>query len=113
MKLLRTCSISLAVALALLMVVQAGVFAFIEQLPSGELTARADTISMGKAPDITASKEVQGDDFASAKQLTSAIAWTSNTTNLEELTNGADSVIVGTVVERSSNVECRRCILFI
>ncbi len=102
MKLLRTCSISLAVALALLMVVQAGVFAFIEQLPSGELTARADTISMGKAPDITASKEVQGGDFASAKQLTSAIAWTSNTTNLEELTNGADSVIVGTVVELSS-----------
>ena len=39
---------------------------------------------------------------APAKQLTSALAWTSDNTSLKGLTDGADSVIVGTVVERSS-----------
>lgn len=102
MKLLRICSISLAVALTLLVVVQTGVFAFIEQPPSGELTARADTALTGKAPDITTSKEGQEGDFTSVKQIISAIAQTSDNTNLEELTNGADSVMVGTVIERSS-----------
>lgn len=63
MKLWRTLGISLAVALALLLVGQGSAFALVEELTLDELTAEADSIIVGEVTDITSYQEGEGNIY--------------------------------------------------
>ena len=64
MKLWRTGGISLAVALALLLVAQGSASAMVEQLTLDELTARADSILVGEVADIACYQEGKGNIYS-------------------------------------------------
>ena len=78
MKLIRTCSTSLAIALALLITFQTSVFTAAEKMPADNLTAKVDVASIGKASETTNNKEDQRDCFISVGQFAS-FATSSNT----------------------------------
>ena len=91
MKLLRHYSISLVIALVLLITTEGGAFAFIQQPPPDDLTAKADTTLMIQAPDVATDGPSQEDALHSAEELA-----------LDELTAGADSILVGTVTDMTA-----------
>ncbi|RJQ36456.1 MAG: hypothetical protein C4555_07455, partial [Dehalococcoidia bacterium] len=99
MKLLRNCGSSLAFALALLLIAQSSAFVFAQPVDNGP--ARQSTVLTLDLSDIPPfGTEQARTSFAPGNQPFTNLTWPK--TSLDELTDNADAIVTGTVIEKIS-----------